>query len=100
MLRLQSTPHGARLAQLHQNLPFLRKIVSLGDVPQDPPRRLPFAPPEQSICRAEKLGQRPHESDGSVTSSDLSPIISKRIPPRTDFAFPESRSSCAKWRLP
>src|SRR6266480_4258829 len=37
MLRLQSTPHGARLAQLHQNLPFLRKIVSLGDVLQDPP---------------------------------------------------------------
>jgi len=27
------------------------------------------------------------ESDGSVTSSDLSPIISKRIPPRTDLLF-------------
>src|SRR6266550_9329169 len=61
MLRLQSTPHGARLAQLHQNLLFLRKIVSLGDVLQDPPRKLHYAPPEQSICRAEKLGQRPLE---------------------------------------
>src|SRR5437764_11680985 len=61
MLRLQSTPRGARLSQLHRNLHFLRKIVSLGDVLQDPPRRLRFAPPEQSNCRAEKFGQRPHE---------------------------------------
>src|SRR5439155_26054844 len=62
MLRRQSTPRGARLSQLHRNLLFLRKIVSLGDVLQDPSRRLPFAPPQQSIYRAEKFGHRPHET--------------------------------------
>src|SRR5438552_8153267 len=61
MLRRQSTPRGARLSQLHRSLLFLRKIVSLGDVLQDPTRRLPLAPPQQSIYRAEKFGQRPHE---------------------------------------